>query len=178
MEKSSKKCPACGLINPNSALACDCGHNFEKATLEKPYYKHKLAGKRPILVWVIVAFFLLSASFTLLSFYLILSGAVPLTPAQQTYFEKLTKVDYGLSIVVGVVNLTGAIALFLLRRLAFYLFSGALALSMLMAPWHMLTKDWLSAAGGPGAAGGLFGWVILLAVCLYAWKLTKVGILR
>lgn len=30
------KCPHCGLINPESAQRCDCGHDFEKGTIQKP----------------------------------------------------------------------------------------------------------------------------------------------
>jgi len=29
------KCPACGLINPESALNCDCGYNFDYKKIDK-----------------------------------------------------------------------------------------------------------------------------------------------
>ena len=35
------ECPICGLINPESAQRCDCGYNFDKGTMEKPYYIQK-----------------------------------------------------------------------------------------------------------------------------------------
>ncbi len=30
----SMKCPSCGLINPDSALRCDCGYNFDTKTVD------------------------------------------------------------------------------------------------------------------------------------------------
>ena len=29
------KCPNCGLINPESALHCDCGYNFESSRIDE-----------------------------------------------------------------------------------------------------------------------------------------------
>ena len=31
------KCPNCGLINPDSALRCDCGYDFPSATMKESY---------------------------------------------------------------------------------------------------------------------------------------------
>ena len=30
------KCPRCGLINPPTAMICDCGYNFETKSVVKP----------------------------------------------------------------------------------------------------------------------------------------------
>lgn len=35
------ECPSCGLLNPESAQRCDCGYDFQKKTVEKPYLKEK-----------------------------------------------------------------------------------------------------------------------------------------
>jgi len=35
------RCPNCGLFNPESAQRCDCGYDFDKGTMEKPYYIEK-----------------------------------------------------------------------------------------------------------------------------------------
>ena len=48
------KCPNCGLINPESALHCDCGYNFESSRIDeeaklpvsKPDPPNKLFGIR------------------------------------------------------------------------------------------------------------------------------------
>ena len=134
--------------------------------------------KRPILVWVIFLYYVLSGPFVALSFYLVFSGAVPLTPSQQSYFGNLTPFDFWLTILLGVANFTGAIALFLLRRLAAYLFSGALVLNVLMTIWHAAEKGWFAAMSVSAGVGALFGLVIALAICLYAWKLARAGVLK
>ncbi len=35
--RCSMKCPYCGLINPDNALRCDCGYDFETRTVEPSY---------------------------------------------------------------------------------------------------------------------------------------------
>ena len=135
------------------------------------------AKKRPGWVWVISIFIFFSAAWTLLSFYLIYSGAIPLQPEQKAYFARLTSVDYSLTILLGITNLIGAVALFFLRRIAFYLFVGVLVLNSVMTLWHVLFKDWATAMGGAGLFGMLIGYGLIVAVCLYAWKLKKSGVL-
>jgi len=49
-EESYKKCPSCGLINPISAIQCDCGYNFSESyeSLLKKYQfesEEKVPGK-------------------------------------------------------------------------------------------------------------------------------------
>jgi len=133
--------------------------------------------KRPVWVWIISIFFFFSAGWTLLSFYLVGTGVIPLNTAQQAYFDSLTALDYGLTILVGLANLIGAIALFFLRKIALHLFASALTVNFLMLIWHALNKGWVAAISGPGLVGAFIGWGVLLAVCAYAWKLTKSGVL-
>jgi hypothetical protein len=35
------KCPTCQLINPDSALRCDCGYDFQSGRMEQPYQHAK-----------------------------------------------------------------------------------------------------------------------------------------
>ena len=35
--ESSKTCPNCKLVNPKSALRCDCGYDFASGKVEKSY---------------------------------------------------------------------------------------------------------------------------------------------
>jgi hypothetical protein len=70
----------------------------------------KVRHKRPIWIWLISLFFFLSAIWTLLSFYLIWSGSFPLEPAQKAYFARLTLIDYALSIIGGLLNMSAAVA--------------------------------------------------------------------
>lgn len=40
---TDKKCPRCGLWNSSSAMRCDCGYDFEKATVEVSHNKAEIA---------------------------------------------------------------------------------------------------------------------------------------
>lgn len=128
-------------------------------------------------IWIISIFYLLSTGWTLLSFYLIFSGAIQITAAQEAYFRSLSSVDHIVTLVIGLTNFAGAISLFLLRRIAFYLFTTALAVSILLSIWHTFAKGWIQALSVSGLVGGIIGFGISAAVCFYAWKLTKRGIL-
>ena len=133
--------------------------------------------RRPGWIWVISIFYMLSGGWTLLSFYLIFSGSIPLMTAQRAYFEALSSVDMLLTFLIGLVNLSGAIALFLLRRVAFHLFVGALVASTILTVWHAATKGWIQALGGAGFLGVIIGYGMIVAVCVYSWKLMKQGTL-
>ena len=134
--------------------------------------------KRPGWVWAISILFFFLAVPTLLSFYLINSGKIPLRPAQKTYFESLTFIDIGLSILNGLANLIGAVLLFCLRKQAFYLFAIALATNLLMTAWYIVSKGFIAAMPSGGLIGMLIGWGILVAVCVYIKKLEKAGVLN
>jgi len=133
--------------------------------------------KRPGWVWAISIFFFLSAGWTLLSFYLINTGAVPLNAIQKEYFGRLAGVDYGLSVIMGLTNLIGAVALFFLRKVSFYLFATAFGANLILALWHTVTRGWVAAVGGAGFVGALIGWGLLIVVCIYSWKLLQRGVL-
>jgi len=134
-------------------------------------------GKRPKLVWAVFLFYVLSVGYTALSFFLIFSGVFPVTPEQATYFGNLSVFDWAITALTGSLNVAGAIAIFLLRKIAFYLFSAAFVLVILQTLVHTITTNFVTALGGPGAVGALIGYGILLAVCVYAWNLKGRGVL-
>ncbi len=133
--------------------------------------------KRPKKVWLVSGFYLFSAGYTLLSFFLINRGKVPLSEAEKAYFASLTALDYLFTITIGVINMSGAISLFLLRKVAYPLFVGAFALGLVFSGWHALTKGLLAAVGGARGVGALIGWGILVAVCIYTKRLINRGLL-
>lgn len=134
-------------------------------------------SKRPKLVWAASLFYLLSVGYTALSFLLIYSGSIPVTPEQVAYFRNLSAFDYVITALTGLLNVAGAIAIFRLRKIAFHLFTAAFVLVILQTLVYAITTNFVAAVGGPGAVGVLIGYGILLAVCIYAWKLKARGVL-
>ncbi len=136
------------------------------------------ATKRPAWVWVITIFYVFSVGFTLLSFMLILSGALPLTPAQQAYFARLGPFDYMMSVGLGLLTLTATVLLFFLRTAAVPLFAASFVLNLGFTLVHAVATDWAQALGGSGLVGAFIGWGILGAVALYSRHLRQAGVLR
>ena len=132
---------------------------------------------RPRWVWAIFIFYMFSAVATLFSFYFVYSGAIPLPEEQKQYLADLTVFDHVLSFGILGLNLAAAVQLFRLRRISVNLFLTALALGVLATMWKVATKGWLAATGGSGSSV-LLGWGIAVAVCLYAWRLARKGILK
>lgn len=135
------------------------------------------AKKRPGWIWAISIFMFVSAAWTLLSFYLIGSGVIPLTSEQQTYFHSLSTLDYGTAILGGLLNLSGATALFLLRKVALPLFGSAFVLNLLATVWNIVSKNWMEAIGTSGLIGTFIGMGILAAIVLYTRGLINRGVL-
>ncbi len=135
-------------------------------------------NKRTVWVWVISIFYFFSAGYTLLSFYLIHSGFVSLPEETRLYLEGLSVFDYIFTILIGLMNLSGAVTLFLLRKIAYPLFLISFISNILMSIIHMLTRDLLSAFVSGGAIGMFIGWGIILAACLYSRHLSKSGVLQ
>jgi|SRR5438445_628309 len=135
------------------------------------------SGKRPKLVWAVFLFYIFSVGYTALSFALIYSGAISLAPEQATYLRNLSTFDWAVTVLSGLLTAAAAIAIFLLRKISFYLFSVAFALGILQTLVHTITTNFVAAIGGPGAIGALIGYAILLAVCIYARRLSARGVL-
>lgn len=133
--------------------------------------------KTPRWVWVISIFYFLSAGYTLLSFYLVFSGAITLTVDESQYFNSLTELDYGLSIAIASLNLLAAISLFMLKRAALYLFTATYSVSILVTGWHLLSKGLGQALYSAGIAGAILSWCLMLTVYLYTWKLYRTKVL-
>jgi hypothetical protein len=134
--------------------------------------------KRPTGVWVIFIFYLFAFLYTSLSYYLVYSGKIPPSPALKAYLSQLTWVDTALSLLTGVFNLAAAFLLFQLRSIALKLFVISFAANVLITLYHIANKGFLAALPSGGFFGLLLGWGMLLAICLYAWRLEKNGIVN
>ena len=137
----------------------------------------KAKKKRPILVWIITIFFLISAGWTLLAYLLIFSGSIQITSAQKTYFDSMSFFDYGYSIFIAIVNLSGAITLFILRKIAFYFFVTALSANILATIWNIIAKNYVEAIGTSGLIGMFIGLGIAASITYYSFSLKNKGIL-
>ena len=133
--------------------------------------------RRPVGVWLISLFCVLSPGWTLLSYLLIGSGAIPVNASQEAYLNSLGIAGYVLSIGASVAILAAGITLFLLKKVSFWLFVGGLTANLLLTVWQALTKGWVSAIGGSGLLGALLAWILLVAVCVYVWSLRRRGVL-
>lgn len=133
--------------------------------------------KRPKMVWVISAWYGVSVSVMMVSHLLILGGFFPVRDAQRSYFESMTVLDHLITFLCGGLTLAAAVCLFLLRRAAVKLFALSLVLSIAFSLFLTLRRELFGPVGGSGLFGATIGWLIMGAVCLYAWRLEKKGIL-
>ena len=151
------------MISQEESLAADVGT--------------QVSARRPKLVWVVLLWFLLSAGYTILSFVLIYFGLISVTPEQAAYLRGLSLFDYTLSLGISCLNIGGAVSLFMLRRIAFRLFTIALVASLLVTIAHAITRGFVAALGGAGVVGLVIGYGVLIAVCIYAGRLKAEGVL-
>ena len=133
---------------------------------------------RPVWVWIISIFYVFSAGSSLISFYFLFSGTIRIPEEQRQYLANLTVFDHALTFLMGAVDLVAAVLFFRLKKASAYLFPATFIFGLLITIWHAATKGWLTALGGPGFIGALFGWAIAIGVCAYAWRLRKTGVLK
>jgi hypothetical protein len=135
-------------------------------------------AKRPALVWLISIFYVLSVGWTIFSYFMIFSGAIPQTEQVKAYYQSLTIIDYVPSLVIGTAYLVGAILLFLLKKPAFLLFLITFGVNLVFTVYQIFATNWLSAIGGPGLCGAIFGYIINIAIIVYSKRLIDKGVLR
>ena len=133
--------------------------------------------KRPVLVWVISIFYIISALGAVISLLLIFGGAIPLNAEQKAALSKVTMFDYSYPVILAVVNLTGGVCLLFLRKAAFYFLAGVFVLKTATMFWTAVSAGRDVTAAGAGLAGALIGVIIAGVVSVYAWRLVKKGVL-
>jgi hypothetical protein len=129
------------------------------------------AVKRPLLVWVILAFYLLDTAAGLALFGTKLLG--PPSGRLDAEGHVYTAFDYFESAGFIGLKLYAAIMLFRLRRIAVKLFLAALLLNFVATGYDLVSKG-LPPPGGPVVLFSLIiGFGILVLICLYAWWLER-----
>jgi hypothetical protein len=127
--------------------------------------------KRPLLVWVILAFYLLSATTLLVKSATMLIG--PTSGQLDAQGHAYTPFDYLESAGFVGLKLYAAIMLFRLRRIAVKLFLATFVLNVIATGYDLVSKG-LPPPGGPATLFSLIiGFGIFLLVCLYAWRLER-----
>jgi hypothetical protein len=136
------------------------------------------SGQRPLAVWVIAIFYLLSIATTLLSLASVVTGVVEVTPAQQSYFDSLGPVDYLGNTLILLISAWAVLEFFRLRKAAVRAFAVALGLNVALTLFHLVATNWREAAGGSGLATVVVSWIVSVGVLLYARHLQQRGVLQ
>ena len=120
--------------------------------------------KKPIAVWMVSVFYIFTSTLLLLLTCLSFSGAVSIPPEEMVRLNSLTGIDYLFIIAQNCIYLAAAIALFRLRKAAFYLFAVLLGISIATIEIEYFYVT-------------IFDWLLLLAICIYTWSLKQRSIL-
>jgi hypothetical protein len=133
--------------------------------------------RRPIWVWAIAIFYFCTGTMTLLSFLHILATPVDLPPEELAAIRFQAKV-WTLFGLLPALNIAAAVSIFKMRRIAFYLFSWAMAAGLANIGLQLLFFDLASRIqSGPGLVGTVIGYGITFTVCIYTYRLKKSGAL-
>ena len=177
-------CPNCGEELKNPADNCPHCKNTLPESIQQLLLEQKLLleenpiPKRPIWVWVISIFILIGYGYSLVITYLVSSGViVPLTLKERALFDSFNLFGHPLSFLTSLADILAAITLFLLRKVAFYLFSASFILYILTTAWQIQTEGWIAATPTSWVIGAFIGVGFYLALCLYSRNLIKKGIL-
>jgi hypothetical protein len=128
-----------------------------------------------VLVWVILIFYLIAATGSVVQVGSMLAGAEQRLDARG---QPYTVFDYVESLVFVALKVTAAVMLFRLSRMGFTLFLVILALNVIATGYDLSTKG-LPPPGGPVMLASIaIGFGILTAICAYAWRLQRKGVLK
>lgn len=133
--------------------------------------------KRPKWVWAITIFYVLSLLWTLLSFYLVLNGKIPLSPEQKLYFDNLGPIDWGITVIHCILSFSAAITLFMLNKITVKIWLACILFSVFSYSYALLNTSWAEVVGNGGGLGAFLGSGLLVVIYFYARKLEKRGIL-
>ena len=132
---------------------------------------------RPGWVWAMATFYFATSGWRFLTFFLVTSGSIPLDPTTRATFHSLTTSEHAISMAVGAISFCGAMALLLLRKIAFYLFATQLALIVLVDIWKMGNTGSFVGVGGSGVIRMVIDLGLAILVCIYSWSLMRKDVL-
>jgi hypothetical protein len=130
---------------------------------------------RPFLVWVILIFYLFAGASSLAQIRRTLTGADQRVDARGRPY---TTFDYLESLAFIGLKVAAAVMLFRLRRSAFPLFLAIMVLNAVATGYDLLTKGLPPPGGAVIVASMTIGFGMLMAICFYAWRLQRKGVLK
>lgn len=133
--------------------------------------------RRPILVWVIFLFYLVSCVLIIVQMFFIAAGGVGTTPEQQAYLARFSVFDRVIGYVNAAVTLVGVTMLLGMRRMAVTVLALAFALNLFSTAVVWLRANPFELVSTAGLAAQISGIAIFGAVVFYAWRLDKRGLL-
>jgi hypothetical protein len=132
---------------------------------------------RPILVWIIFLFYLISSIQVIVGMFFIAAGGVDMTPEQQALLAQFSLFDRVIGYANAAVTLVGVTMLLALRRQAVAVLAVAFALNLFSTAVVWFRTDLAAHTSTKGILAQLLGIAIFGAVVFYAWRLEKRGIL-
>ncbi|CAG4927145.1 hypothetical protein R52603_05540 [Paraburkholderia saeva] len=123
---------------------------------------------RPKLVWLVFLYYLVRITVGAGGLLLVLHTA-SVSPHARAAVEGLTSLGWVLTGLILALRLSGAFALFALRRSALPLFVAGMCLSIVHALTHL--TSFLTQPSRSSSLTLVIGWTINLSVCLYVYSL-------
>jgi hypothetical protein len=133
--------------------------------------------RRPILVWIIFLFYLVSCVQVIVAMFFVAAGGVDMAPEQQAYLAKFTAMDRVIGYANAGLTLVGVSLLFSLRRQAVNVLALAFALNLFSTAVVWVKTDPAAVTTPAGLLTQALGIGMLGLVVFYSWRLNKRGLL-
>ncbi|MYL84450.1 hypothetical protein GTA51_15095 [Desulfovibrio aerotolerans] len=133
--------------------------------------------KRPVLVWIIFLFYLVSSIWVIVAMFFVAAGGVDMAPEQQAYLAKFTVMDRVIGYANAGITLVGVTLLFSLHRQAVNVLGLAFALNLFSTAVVWIKTDPAAVTSPTGLAAQALGLGTFGLVVFYSWRLLKRGTL-
>lgn len=130
-----------------------------------------ISVKRPIGVWVIVCFYFLSFCIAVPSMFYAINN-------HPEFLEQFSAFEIAASFLSTIITLVGAVLLFRLRAISFWVFLGVALFSFIPLGIRLLAGQKIPMPENMGYGGKVFEAVVWVAIMLYIWALKSKGILK
>jgi hypothetical protein len=135
-----------------------------------------MAGQgRPFLVWVILIVTFVGTAIWAFSVAVVTSGTIPVDEEIQAVIDQIRTIDLLAGFFHTLLYVSAAIALFMMRKAALYLFVAALCGEFGMLFWMLVDKSRAAVMDSGDGMQSIMSAIsvgISLALCMYAFKLT------